>query len=190
MLVEAFSPPNFANGLTRTPLPSFLPIHESTALLASTTTSQPMPSTASIEYDEELQQYTVTIAPFLPFNEQDEDTTYPSLLHQIHILPLLTDEETSTLLQLARDYATENQSWDQQDSSRHVSYQTVDFAIEESVEISQYLGASGIGFEERIFSALSDAYDVDAEDMSFLDLFCASYEVKENPNDNNIASSL
>ena len=39
-----------------------------------------------------------------------------------------------------------------------------------------------IQFEQRIFSALSDAYGVDVEDMSFLDLFCASYEGKDDGN--------
>lgn len=42
------------------------------------------------------------------------------------------------------------------------------------------MGPSGIRFEERVFCALSDAYGVDVEDMSFLDLFCASYEGKES----------
>mmetsp|Transcript_246 Transcript_246/g.464 ORF Transcript_246/g.464 Transcript_246/m.464 type:complete len:428 (+) Transcript_246:195-1478(+) len=115
----------------------------------------------------------------VPQFHSEDDENYPSLLHQIHVQPLLTDEETTELLRLARTHATENESWDQQDSSRHVAYQTVDFAIDESIEISQYLGQSGINFEERIFGALSDAFDVDVEDMSFLDLFCASYEAKD-----------
>ncbi len=59
------------------------------------------------------------------------------------------------------------------------SFFLVLFLHDES-EISQYLGASGIRFEERVFCALSNAYGVDVEDMSFLDLFCASYEGEEN----------
>ena len=78
------------------------------------------------------------------------------------------------MLQIARAYAKESSSWDQQDSTRHVSYQTVDFATEDSDELSDYL--EDIGFQERMFGLLSKQYDVDIEDLSFLDLFCASYE--------------
>jgi hypothetical protein len=81
------------------------------------------------------------------------------------------------MLQIASDYAKESQSWDQQDSTRHVSYQTVDFAIEESHEMFQYM--QQIDFQDRIFRLLSEEYDVDADDLSFLDLFCASYEAKQ-----------
>jgi len=148
-------------------------------------TSRSMPSVAAIDFNEELRRHIVTVPPSLPaFDQQnDDDNAYhhhhhPSPLHRIHVIPLLTDEETSDLLRLARSHATENESWNRQDSTRHVSYPTVDFAVDESIEISQYLGASGIRFEERIFDALGDAFDVDEEDMSFLDLFCASYEVR------------
>ena len=78
------------------------------------------------------------------------------------------------MLKIARAYAEASSSWDQQDSTRHVSYQTVDFAVEESVDMSQYL--QDINFQERIFGLLSEEYDVDVEDLSVLDLFCASYE--------------
>mmetsp|Transcript_4714 Transcript_4714/g.9251 ORF Transcript_4714/g.9251 Transcript_4714/m.9251 type:complete len:457 (-) Transcript_4714:71-1441(-) len=190
MFVQAFRSPaycipspnhvNYLNALS--PLPTHRTPDRTSSLFATTTTSEVTPSPTNaiaIVFNEESQRHIVTVPKFLPPDDQDNDDTYPSVLHRIHIVPLLTDEETSDLLQLARTYATENQSWDQQDSSRHVSYQTVDFAIEESIEISQYLGQNGINFEERIFSALSEAYDVDEEDLSFLDLFCASYEVKE-----------
>ena len=75
---------------------------------------------------------------------------------------------------MARAHANENQSWNQQDSTRHVSYPTVDFAIEESKDIYEYF--EKIEFENRIFGALSDSFGVDVEDLSFLDFFCASYE--------------
>jgi len=139
--------------------------------------SQVMSSSIEYEYNEESQHHIITVPPFL----SNDDGAYPSPLHHIHVLPLLTNEESTHLLQLARTYATENQCWDQQDATRHVSYPTVDFAIEDSIEIEQYLGDGddGIGFQQRIFGALSSAYDVDAEDMSYLDLFCASYEAKD-----------
>ncbi len=99
--------------------------------LVSVVTTGAVSPTASIEFIEESQLHVVTLPPFVEANDQG-DGAYPSPLHQIHILPLLTGEEASELLQLARNHATENQSWDRQDSSRHVSYPTVDFAIEES----------------------------------------------------------
>jgi hypothetical protein len=115
---------------------------------------------------------TVTIPPFLA-----EDDTYPSPLHKIHVVPMLTEDETSRVLELAKTHAQENKSWDKQDSTRHVNYNTVDFGIEDAPEVSSYLRE--INFEDRVFGALSDAYDVDVEDMSFLDFFCASYEAAD-----------
>ena len=114
--------------------------------------------------------HVVTVPPFLP-----EDDTYPFPLHKIHVRPMLTEDETSQLLNLAKSYASNNKSWDK-DSTRHVSYNTVDFAIEDSIEVSEYL--EDISFENRIFGAMSEVYDIDVEDMSFLDMFCASYEAK------------
>mmetsp|Transcript_43707 Transcript_43707/g.92918 ORF Transcript_43707/g.92918 Transcript_43707/m.92918 type:complete len:456 (+) Transcript_43707:70-1437(+) len=153
-------------------------LHATTATSEATPSPSPPAPAAAIDFDGGFQRHIVTVPPFLP-DDQNNNDDYPSPMHQIHVVPLLTGEETSEVLQLARAHATENQSWNRQDSSRHVSYPTVDFAVEESIEISQYLGKSGIGFEERIFGELSEAYGVDVEDLSFLDLFCASYEVKD-----------
>lgn len=130
MFVEAFSTRNGRNILPQ----SFqLRIMRQPNPLVSivTTTTGAVSSSASIEFIEESQHHVVTLPPFVDANEQNNDA-YPSALHYVHILPLLTGDETSELLQLARNHATENQSWDRQDSSRHVSYPTVDFAIEES----------------------------------------------------------
>jgi hypothetical protein len=99
--------------------------------LVSVFTTGAVSPTASIEFIDASQLHVVTLPPFVEANDQS-DGAYPSPLHQIHILPLLTGEEASELLRLARNHATENQSWDRQDSSRHVSYPTVDFAVEES----------------------------------------------------------
>ncbi|KAL9188564.1 hypothetical protein ACHAXT_006942 [Thalassiosira profunda] len=163
------------------PLP-IRPCRKPQALSAATTSTShhDVQSSAIIDHDGDTQRHIVTIPSFLPLEEDDCSGSYPSPLHKIHVLPFLTEEETSTLHGLARKHATETKSWEQQDASRHVSYQTVDFAVEASVEISQYLG--GRRFEDRIFGALSDAYTVDAEDMSFLDLFIASYEASGNEN--------
>jgi len=132
-------------------------------------------NTVCFDYDDASKHHTITIPSFLS-DDSDISGVYPSLLHKIHVLPFLEQEETSRMLQIASDYAKESQSWDQQDSTRHVSYQTVDFAIEESHEMFQYM--QQIDFQDRIFRLLSEEYDVDADDLSFLDLFCASYEAK------------
>jgi hypothetical protein len=131
MFVEAFSA-GHVNGWRNTFHPSLpLPIVRRSNSLFSVTTAEAAPSTtASIEFIEESQLHIVTLPPFAPTNKNDDG--YPSPLHQIHILPLLMGDETAELLQLARNHATENQSWDRLDSSRHVSYPTVDFAIDES----------------------------------------------------------
>jgi hypothetical protein len=89
---------------------------------------------------------------------------------------MLTEDETAQLLDMAKAYASANKSWDKQ-QSRHVNYKTVDFAIEDSDEITEYLDE--INFDDRVFGALSEKYDVDVEDMSYLDLFCASYEAAD-----------
>lgn len=135
----------------------------------------PATSAISIDYDKESKHHAITIPSFLADDDEgDISGTYPSLLHKIHVLPFLEPEESSRMLKIARAYAEASSSWDQQDATRHVSYQTVDFAVEESVDMTEYL--QQISFQERIFGLLSDEYDVDAEDLSFLDLFCASYE--------------
>jgi hypothetical protein len=134
----------------------------------------PAASAISIDYDNEYNHHTITIPSFLTDESDITDGSYPSPLHKIHVLPLLEPAETSRILQIARAYAEESSCWDQQDSTRHVSYQTVDFAVEDSVDMSAYL--QDISFQERIFDLLSEQYDVDADDLSFLDLFCASYE--------------
>ena len=103
----------------------------------------------------------------------------PSPLHRIHVRPLLTEDEAGEVLGLARRHAADTRCWDRLDEGRHASYRTVDFAVEEAPEVSEYLlGPGGIGFDGRVFGELSGAYDVD-EDMEFLDLFVASYEGKE-----------
>lgn len=189
MLIEAFFPSqvNCCNGI-HLPLPLTTHRDRATSLFAKVAASaDAIPTTALVDYDEDLRRYVVTVPPFIPLAgpiHRNEDDGYPSPLHRIHVQPLLTDEETSELLRLARAHAAENRSWDRQDSSRHVSYPTVDFAVEESMDMSQYLGEDGIRFEERIFDALSEAYDVDTEDMSFLDLFCASYEAEATAENN------
>lgn len=155
MLVQQLFP-TWREGITA------LPIHRRTNFYASH---------SSIIIDQSG-HHVITVPPFLP-----NDDYNPSPLHKIHVLPMLTEDETSQLLQMAKAYASDNKSWEKQES-RHVSYNTVDFAIEDSDEITDYL--EEIKFEDRVFGALKDAYDIDTEDMEFLDLFCASYEAADD----------
>ncbi|KAL3805119.1 hypothetical protein HJC23_003347 [Cyclotella cryptica] len=144
---------------------SHSPLHA--AISISTTTSTP-------------NHHVITIPPFLDHDDSNTNGRhYPSPLHKIHILPLLTPEETSHLLHLAQTHAAATSSWDRQDTTRHINYNTVDFAVDDSEEMVRYLGDDdngGIGFHTRMFHALSEAFDVDVEDLSYLDLFCASYQ--------------
>ncbi|KAL7531867.1 hypothetical protein ACHAWF_003934 [Thalassiosira exigua] len=152
-------------------------LRASVKLLAKSTAEEI--TSIGVDCDDDSRRHILHVPPRLPTDAEEDRGDYPSPLHKIHVLPLLTEEEARELLRRARAYASETRSWDRQDSSRHVSYPTCDFAVEESIEVSEYLGRQGIGFEERIFGALGEAFDVDAEDMSFLDLFCASYEAAE-----------
>ena len=139
----------------------------------------PSASAISIDYDDSSEHHTITIPSFLDADDgSDIIDKYPSLLHKIHVLPFLDEDETSRMLKIARTYAEVSSSWNRQDSIRHVSYQTVDFAVEDSVHMSEYL--QDIKFQERIFDLLSEEYDVDVKDLSFLDLFVASYEASED----------
>lgn len=135
MFAEAFSP----SGWTTTSLLPIIRCHRipsplSFCVPAVITNNNAASATITtfIEYNETSQHHIVTIPPRIIINNDDDDNRYPSPLHRIHIQPFLSDNETYELLELARDYATENESWEKQDSSRHVSYPTVDFAIEES----------------------------------------------------------
>lgn len=108
----------------------------------------------------------------------------PSPLHRIHVRPLLTEDEAAEVLGLARRHAADTRCWDRPDEGRHASYRTVDFAVEDAPDVSEYLlGPDGIGLDGRVFGELSGAYGVDAADMEFLDLFVASYEGKGGADD-------
>ena len=101
---------------------------------------------------------------------------YPSVLHSIHVQPLLSAEEASHCLELARAYAAETGSWDRKDSDRHAAYATCDFPIEECDSLSSYL--EDIDYHERILGKMAEAYGLELEDLTYLDFFCANYEAK------------
>ncbi|KAL7480868.1 hypothetical protein ACHAW6_006533 [Cyclotella cf. meneghiniana] len=163
MLVESFHPWWRGGAASLLPTPVFaLPPH--------------LPSKREDAIAAPFDHRVITVPPFHDAADADDDGPYPSPLHKIHVLPLLTPEETSHLLRLAESHADANRSWDRRDSTRHVNYNTVDFAVDDSEEMTEYLGEGGIRFHRRAFDALSEAFDVDAGDLSYSDLFCVSYE--------------
>ena len=140
MFVEAFSPVGWTPTSLlpiiprrRTPNPLLVAITNNNEAVVLSSASSSIITSTRIEYNETSQHHILTIPPrIIDNNDDDDDNRYPSPLHRIHIQPFLSDNETYELLELAREYATQNESWEKQDSSRHVSYPTVDFAIEES----------------------------------------------------------
>lgn len=109
------------------------------------------------------------------------DGTYPSALHTIHVVPLLSDEEVKTSLKIANDFGKLSGRWNQPDFDRHSTYATCDFAVEDCRDLDNYLRS--IDFDDRIFGHLSEAYGIPKQYMSYLDFFCAHYQTKseENP---------
>jgi hypothetical protein len=126
---------------------------------------------------------TILIPSFAPI---DETSSYPSLLHKIHIRSILSDTEAATCLDIATKYAVLTKAWDQPDFQRHASYATCDFAVDECEPLQDYL--QEIDFDTRILSLLSDLYDVPVQGLSYLDHFCAHYQAKSSSDD--LSSSL
>lgn len=99
---------------------------------------------------------------------------YP--LHTIHVKTLLSPDETDKCLQIATEYATTTGRWDRPDFTRHASYATCDFCVEDCTPLETYL--QSIHFDTRIWELMSSAYDIDCDDMAYLDFFCAHYQAK------------
>lgn len=111
-------------------------------------------------------------------DDDDCDYDYPSRLHTIHVKTLLTPMETQQCLQIATEYASSTGRWDRPDFTRHTSYATCDFCVEDCPPLESYL--QSIGFDTRVWDMLSTLYDVDHDDMSYLDFFCAHYQAKSD----------
>lgn len=124
---------------------------------------------------------TITVPKHSEADLSPNGKTYPSVLHSIHVQPLLSAEEASHCLELARTYAAETGCWDRKDSDRHAAYATCDFPVEECDSLSSYL--EDIDYHERILSQMAEAYGLEMEDMTYLDFFCANYEAKEGDAD-------
>ena len=100
---------------------------------------------------------------------------YPSALHSIHVIPILSDDETAHCYQLAHAHAEATGCWERPDHERHSAYATCDFAVEECDALTHYLDQE-IGLQDRLWEHLSRLYGVDPEDMTYVDLFCAHYQ--------------
>jgi hypothetical protein len=101
---------------------------------------------------------------------------YPSPLHHIHVVPVLSHDEAEMCLSMATKYAADTKCWDRPDFQRHESYATCDFCVDDCDALRTYLGR--IGFERRIVERIAAQYQVDGNDVEFLDLFCAHYVAK------------
>lgn len=119
---------------------------------------------------------TITVPRF--YEGEVPDGLYPSPLHSIHVESLLKPDQAAKCRQLAKEYAAESGSWNSPDNNRHHTYATCDFPLDECESLSAYL--EEIDLDNRILSRLSKRYNVDVQDMGYLDLFCAHYQAKDN----------
>lgn len=118
---------------------------------------------------------TITVPQF--FSGETEHS-YPSVLHKIHVRSILSGSEAAHCLRLATEYASTTGSWDQPDRSRHATYATCDFAVEECNNLQEYLD-DVVGLDARVWNHLSELYGIPHEDVSYIDFFCAHYQGKD-----------
>lgn len=128
------------------------------------------------------------LAPKVAPDDGNDFNQYPSLLHAIHVKSILSDEESAKCLELANEYAAETGRWEQPDAERHATYATCDFPVEECLTLETYL--KEVGFDERIWSELSQRYGVKHQDMEYLDFFCAHYQAKTEDSSQEIMDRL
>lgn len=113
-----------------------------------------------------------------PFADSKTGYPYPSPLHKIHIRSLMSEDEASRCCAIAMEFATATGRWNAPDSDRHQSYATCDFPVEDCKSLEDYLRE--IGFDDRLWESLSQLYNIDEDDMSYLDLFVAHYQAKDS----------
>jgi hypothetical protein len=114
---------------------------------------------------------TIVIPRYFP--GEIPEGSYPSPLHKIHVIPVLSKEETAACLQIANAHAGRTGCWNKPDRTRHAAYSTCDFPVEDCDDLQTYL--EDIGFHERLFGHLEDFYGVCRKDMDYLDFFVANY---------------
>jgi hypothetical protein len=102
---------------------------------------------------------------------------YPSALHTIHVVNVLSNREVKKCYQLAQQYAKQSQCWNQPDHTRHVTYPTCDFPIDDCQLLQNYF--EEIHFDQRIWNYLHTLYQIRPEQMFYLDLFCAHYQAAD-----------
>lgn len=151
-----------------------VPTERSKTSLLSSTIERKAKEDAPAETDA-TEDVTVTLPSFA-----DEDSV-PSPLHHIHVRSLFSDDEVGKALNLALEFAEATKRFESPDSDRHVSYATCDFPVDECPPLESFL--ESLGFEERLFGQLGDLYSMDADDLSFNDLFVAYYQAKPDGDD-------
>lgn len=127
---------------------------------------------------------TTDIMITLPKFSVDNNSSFPSPLHRIHIRSLLSDDEVGMALKLSIDHAEANSRFDNPDTDRHINYATCDFPVDECAQLETFLESAD--FERRLFGQFADLYNVDSDDLSFNDLFVAYYQAKPDKDDGNI----
>jgi len=153
---------------------SCAPFRPSLALYSSSTDATTTSSSSSNEEDDKTTSVSITVPRFNL--EEVPEGSYPSPLHFIHVESLLTNEQAAKCRELAKAHAAESGSWESPDFNRHQTYATCDFPMEDCESLSRYL--EEIGFHENILNRLSEKYNVDMEDMTYLDFFCAHYRAQ------------
>ena len=131
----------------------------------------------------------ITIPRFLDDDNHSGSHDYPSPLHHIHVIPILSDTETAHCYQLAHKHAAATGCWERPDRERHSAYSTCDFAVEECDALTNYL-THEIGFHDRLWGHLSRLYGVDVDDMIYQDLFCAQYQARQNDTPDALTTSM
>jgi predicted 2-oxoglutarate/Fe(II)-dependent dioxygenase YbiX len=147
------------------------PIPRRSRRASEPTTLGTLPRAIIVENPHGPGSVSITIPPY----QTTSDATYPSRLHTIHILPLLSDEEVQQCRRRAQQHAAETRCWQQPDVQRHATYPTCDFPVDQCAPLQQYLEEE-IQFDERIFQSLHTLYDIPMEYMFYLDLFCTHYQ--------------
>lgn len=142
-------------------------------------------SSTFLQSTESTTETTIT----LPCFDSDDE---PSLLHKLHVRSLLSDEEASRALEISLDYAKENNKFQSPDDDRHVSFATCDFPVDECQPLETFLDSTDL--QTRLFGQFAELYGVEADDLSFDDLFVAYYQAKSADttatSDNNIMDRL
>jgi hypothetical protein len=187
-------------------LASFLPPPSNPAPLSTTTTTTAAIGTphqdGAVTLEHENSQFWTIAVPRFDTNDSGSDgedndgdaghcgsasrRRGQQLLHRIHVRSVLTDAQVQRVRELAGEHSARTGCWEGRDTTRHATYGTCDFAVQDCASLTRYLDE--IRFHDRVLDdLLCDLYDVDRSDLEYLDLFCAQY--KARPNSGNITST-